>query len=115
MDASELAQAMLRWEQVQREADALRAAIEAAVMEIGATQKVGNVTASYSNGRRTYDYRRAIDEAGQAGMLVPDALEPFTKIVPATVSVDYRLACKHLGIEDVPFTQSEPSVTVKLA
>ena len=108
MDASELAQAMLRWETVQREADALRSEIEAAVLELGSTQTVGNVKASYSNGRKSYDYRTALSFADEATLM------PWTKEIPATVSIDYRAACKGLGIEDVPFTQSEPSVSVKL-
>ena len=110
MNASELAQAMLRWEQKRCEMDVLEAEIKAAVLAIGKTQTVGNVRASYSAGRKSYDYRGGIDGAG----VLSDALDPYTTVIPATVSIDFRAACLGLGIVDVPYTQSEPSVTVKL-
>jgi len=105
MDASELAKQMLRWEQVRRQLDEIEAAIKDSVLEIGKTQTVGNVRASYSKGRKTYDYKTAIDGRN----FESDALVPFE-----TVEVDYRAACKALGVDDVPFTQSAPSVSVKL-
>jgi hypothetical protein len=109
MNKSELALLMLEYERAQAQADALRAVIEAEVMELGETVKAGNVTASYSGGRKSYNY------AGILAQYDEVALEPWTTIVPATVKVDYRAACKGLGIQDVPFTQSPPSVTVKVA
>jgi len=108
MKASELAARMLEYEQRKRELDALEAEIVAAVLETGTTQTVGNVRASYSTGRKSYDYRAALDGRDAAELL------PWTEEVPATVKIDYRAACKGLGVEDVPYTQSEPSVTVKL-
>jgi hypothetical protein len=80
MNASELAQAMLLWEQKRRELDMLEAEIKAAVLAIGKTQTVGSVRASYSAGRKSY----------------------------------FRSACLGLGIKNVPYMQSGPSVTVKL-
>ena len=108
---SELAARMLEWEETQRKADALKTVIETEVLALGKTQNVGNVRASYSGGRKSYDYRAAVLTYAE-----PDDgdLEPYTTIIPATVKVDYRAACAGLGIEDVPFTQSEPSVSVKL-
>lgn len=114
MNMSELAARMLEWEDTQRKADALRSEIEAAVMDLGKTQTVGNVRATYSAGRKSYDYRGAIDAAGQNGFITTEALDPYTTVVPASVSIDFRAACQGLGIEDVPYTQSEPSVSVKL-
>ena len=108
MNQSELATLMLEWEKAQAQADALKHVIEAAVLEIGETVKAGNVKAVYSGGRKTYDYRTAL--AGYDEV----ALAPWTTEVPATVKVDYLKACKGLGVEDVPYTQSEPSVTVKV-
>lgn len=72
-------------------------------MELGKTVDTGNVRASYSRGRVKYDYQQAIIAAN------PASLANFERLV-----VDYRAACKHFRIEDIPFTQSEPSVTVKL-
>jgi hypothetical protein len=107
MNATELAMKMLEWEQAQRKADALKAEIESAVLEVGATQTVGNVRASYSGGRKSYDYRGAL--AGYDEV----SLEPWKTEIPAATMLDYRAACKGLGVE-APYTQSEPSVTVKL-
>lgn len=110
MNASELAGKMLEWEKAQTYADTLRAEIEAAVLEVGKTQRVGNVVASYSGGRTTYDYRAA---AYTHPMLHDIPTGAFTKV---TTTIDWRGICDHLKIDKavIPFTKSEPSVTVKL-
>ena len=114
MDMSDLAARMLEWEETQRKSNALKAIIEAEVLALGRTQNVGNVRASYSGGRKSYNYEGAISAMGEAGVLEAGALEPYTTTIPATWRTDYRAACKGLGVEDVPFTQSAPSVTLKL-
>lgn len=106
MDASHLAQTMLQWEQVRRRLNEIEEAIRDSVLQIEKTQTVGNVRASYSRGRKKYDYQRAIDNLVD---LEPDALVPFE-----TIKVDYRAACKALDVQDVPFKQSDPTVSVKL-
>lgn len=136
MNASELASAMLAWENAQRLADALRIEIEAAVLEIGKTQTVGNVRATYSAGRRTFDYEAAVKGALDAGWLEPGDLAPFEmpdidyfavveSAVAAgllsgefldaytTVKTDYAAAANALELAPV-FDQKPASVTVKL-
>jgi hypothetical protein len=105
-DLSALATDMLKWERMKRGLDELGESIKDTVMQIGKTQTVGNVRATYSKGRKSYDYRYAITVAGYDS---PSQLEPWRK-----VSYDYRAACKELEIEDVPFTQGDPSVSLKL-
>ena len=105
-DPSALAKMMLDWELLRLKLDKLEAQIKYGVLELGKTQTVGNVRATYSRGRRTYDYRAAIDAAGYDS---PSQLAPWRK-----VTYDYRQACKELKIDDIPFTQGEPSVSVKL-
>ena len=108
INLSHLAQLMLDWEKAQRRADELAEAIKDTVLELGETQKVGYVTASYSGGRTTYDY----EGAAFGHPMVGDAtVKLFTK---TKETVDWRGICKHVGIEDVPFTKSTPSVTLKL-
>jgi hypothetical protein len=106
MDASELAQKMLAWEQAKRALDALTAEIEMAVLEIGKTQTVGNVRATYNQGRRTFLYETA------AMLAEPDAdiVQRYTTTKTVT---DWKTVCEAIGC-DVPFTQGEPSVTVKM-
>ena len=99
---------MLEWEELVVELNTLTDEIKEAVLEIGKTQKVGNVSASYSAGRKTYNYHLAIAEALGDGHIAEKALEPFEK-----VSIDYRSACKTFSV-DAPFTKSAPKVTVKL-
>ena len=76
MNKSDLAQTMLKWEQVQREADAL-----AAELGIGKTQTVGNVRASYSGGRKSYDYQAAADGHPMVGRATAGL---FMTIIPET-------------------------------
>jgi hypothetical protein len=106
MNASELAQKMLEWEQIKRQLDTIGNEIEAAVLEIGKTQTVGNVRATFSNGRKTYDYQAAAD----GHPMVSDA----TKSLFSKTVIDWQAICQHVGIKKVPFTQGEPSVSIKL-
>lgn len=138
MDNSQLAALMLEWEATQRKADELAAQIKAAVLDIGKTQVVGNVRATFSAGRRTFDYRAAIDAAGATGQLGPGSLAPWESdeidyfeavqaaiqdgildsryLTPyTTTKVDWAAAVKGLGLEAPVVSQSEPSVTLKLA
>ena len=138
MDNSQLAALMLEWEATQRKADELAAQIKAAVLDIGKTQVVGNVRATFSAGRRTFDYRAAIDAAEAAGQLEPGSLAPWEServdwfevvqgalqdgildsgyLTPYTETViDYAAAVKGLGLEAPVASQAEPSVTIKLA
>jgi len=111
MDASELAVKLLQWEREKRSLDLLAEEIQSAVLEIGKTQTVGNARASYSAGRKNYDHQAAAD----GHKFVTEAtVSLFTTIIPQTESVDWRAICKHAGIEEIPFTQSEPKVTLKL-
>jgi hypothetical protein len=106
MNASELASKMLEWERVKRQLDDITEEIQATVLEIGKTQTVGNVRATYSAGRKTYDYQGA----SEGSPIVNEAVkEMFSKRL-----IDWKAVCEHAGIEDVPFEQGAPSVTVKL-
>jgi hypothetical protein len=95
---------MLKWEEVRRELDALEAEIKSAVLELGKTQTVGNVRATFSAGRKSYDYQGAwLSWAGH---------EPEAKYAKTTY--DYKAACDDFMLGDVSFSQGEPSVTVKM-
>ena len=106
MDANELAGKMLEWGQKHAELARLTAEIEAAVLTLGKTQNVGNVRAIYSKGRKRYDY-----EAG--GKNAPEVYVATNTVTKTVVSTDWRSVCKDAGIEDIPYTQGEPSVKVK--
>jgi len=108
MDMSYLAELMLKWEKAKQYADELEVAIRDAVLDLGKTQTVGNVRATYSAGRKAYDYEGA---ARGHRFVTAGQVELFSK---TSVTVDWRGICGHVGIEDIPYTQSEPSVTVKL-
>ena len=110
MDATQLAGKMLQWEAQKREIDALEVEIKDAVMDLGKTQNVGNVRASYSGGRKRYDYRTAV--AVTPG-ISDDVLLQFTT-EKMTVAVDWRGICKHEKIADISYTRGDPSVSLKL-
>ena len=122
LNPSELAALMLEWEQAQRKADQLKAQIESAVMNIGATQQVGNVKATYSKGRMSYDYEAAANNHLEEVMLSFDVSKIATAkaIVDAftttKTSTSWREACEAMEISKsaIPFSQSEPSVSLKL-
>lgn len=111
MNASMLAEKMLEWEKKRRELDLLENWIKEQVLELGQTQTVGNVRASYSAGRKSYDYETAVndwDKTHEYG-LSDDVLQKFTKH-----TTDWRGVCKHYNIEEIPFSQSEPNVYLSL-
>jgi len=110
MDMSEFATMALEWEKAQRKADELAAVLEAATLELGKTQTVGNVRVTFSNPRKKYDYR----EAAEGHPMVSDATISLFSTVPDPV-IDWRGICKHAGIDDIPFTlNGEPSARIKL-
>ena len=111
MEASKLAGKMLEWERKKREILALEAEIGKAVLAVGETQTVGNVRATYSAGRKSYDYQEAAD--GHP-MVSSATIELFTRFIPAASRIDWKKICEHAGIDDVPFKQGEPSVKLKL-
>jgi len=106
-DRSELARLMLDWEDLRRRLDDLGAVIEASVLELGETVTTGNVRASYSAGRKRYDYKAACGDEPD-----PYLVEQFS-----TKKIDWRkLALDGIGLDkdEIPHTQSEPSVSLKL-
>jgi len=105
MNASELAAKLLQWEALKRQLDELELSIEADVIHIGKSQTVGNVRAAYSAGRKTYDYQGA---AIAHDLISDDVVAPFAKTV-----VDWKAVCEQHSVV-VPFTQGDPSVTIKL-
>ena len=103
MDMSQLAQKMLDWGKAQEELHILELEIQEAVLEIGKTQTVGNVRATYSAGRETKDYEAVHDQ-------IPfDVIEKYSK-----VEVAWAKACDEVGIVAPVKSKSAPSVTVKL-
>lgn len=54
MNSKELAQKMLQYGELMEQAQALEKEIKDAVLEVGKTQTVGNVRATFSNPRKSY-------------------------------------------------------------
>lgn len=106
MDMSYLAKKMLEWEQAKRSCDELEAAIRDSILQLCETQTVGNVKAQYSKGRRSYDYIQAANE-------VPIKIVNLHTTMPLP-KTDWKAVCKSAGITDISFTQSDPSVSLKL-
>jgi len=106
----ELAEAMIDYSKLSRELEALEAMISRTVLSLGKTQTVGDVRATYSNGRGSYDYESAARE-----MLSEDRICQLTPDHTKS-SVDWRSLCKSAGIDNLSefYTQtSGPSVSIK--
>jgi hypothetical protein len=104
-----LAEKMERWAALKEAADKLEAEIKEEVMALGKTQKANGVTATYSNGRGSYDYESMAMK-----------LEPDTEVVQehSTVKVNWRAVCEATdGYEDAKeffYKPGSPYVSVKL-
>lgn len=105
---------MLQWETRRRELDALETEIAAAVLELGKTQTVGNVRASYSAGRKAYDYEGAFYDQLECAEFGQQHHLELIKNKHRKEVFDYRAICSDAEITEIPFTQGNPSVSVKL-
>lgn len=131
MNASELAKKMLQWEEERKNLDILETEIKNMVLEIGKTQTVGNVRASYFKGRAKYDYETPgvqapqeiinihshseieidwMEVATEAGYTA-EMRENHTKKIVIT---EWAKVCKEAEIEPFILEEGEPSVKVKL-
>ena len=106
MNASELANLMLKWEELRKQLDDIEATIQSEVLIVGKTQTVGNVRASYSNGRRTFDY-----ETPAKPIAPPEIVVQHTEIIE---KIDWKKICDAVGATPIVVSQTEPSVSVKL-
>ena len=110
MDKSELAKLMLQWEAVKKRLDEIEEAIVDSVLQIGETVTAGNVKATYNTGRKSYNY-------AEVGSDAPAALVAEYTNIKTVEQTDWRklvLNGMKVSQEQIPFSQSEPSVTVKL-
>ena len=103
-DPSALAADMLKWERMRCELDDLEQSIKDAVMQLGKTQTVGNVRASYSGGRKSYDYETA-GRGADPGLIADYTTETVViktdwpkKLVPVSVKVRPGMGDKRNGI-----------------
>ena len=106
MDMSKLAEKMLEWEKAKCHLAQIEEEIQTVVLAIGKTQTVGNVRASYSGGRKSYDYE-------SAGRAAPQPVIDEHTTVTTITKIDWRAICKYTEAE-VPYRQSPPGVTVKI-
>jgi len=107
MNATELATAMLEWQSLTEQANALGARIKAAVFDLEKTQSVGNVTAKYSAGRATYDYETP-------GKTAPQATIDANTETKMTTRTDWRKVCADAKISGELASRSAPAVTLNL-
>ena len=106
MNASELANLMLKWEELRKQLDDIEATIRLEVLAVGKTQTVGNVRATFNNGRRTFDY-----ETPAKPIAPPELVMQHTEIIE---KIDWKSICDEVGATPILVSQTEPSVNVKL-
>ena len=120
MNIRDLHMKMLLWEDKREELDELEAEIRAGILELQETQKVGHVVASYSGGRRTFEYERpvlaarakAIEEMDEAR--IQDINAAMQMHTTTKVTVNFRNVCETLQLTREEVDKSDPSVTLKL-
>jgi hypothetical protein len=109
MSARELAEAMLDYGELIEKAKTLAKTIRDAVLKLEKTQTVGNVRASYSKGRGSYNYEEAANENELD-------LTEYQKVVTTTVT-RYIDACKDAKLDmNTYYTPPSggPKVTLKI-
>lgn len=108
-----LTEKMTRWAELKAEISALEAEISAEVQAIGKTIDAGPVRASYTAGRRSYDY-----QAIAAHINVPEALVEKHTTTRTDVRTDWRaLVLEVKPAEEIVeqfCTAGTPSVTLKI-
>ena len=112
MDSKELAHKMLEWGALMEAAEARKQEIIEAVLEIGKTVTNGNVRATYSNPRKTYQsWEEAVleKETENNGF-------PYADYEIKTVTVDWQKLATDYKIERKAWVDetAKPSVTLKI-
>jgi len=105
LSGDELADSMKEWYALQLRVDELRKLIVKSTLMDGRTQKAGMVTAAYSEGSKSYNYRQAGLDAS------PEIIAKHT--VPET---NWRYVCESAGItkDKIPYDQGEPKVSLRV-
>lgn len=106
MDKHELAKLMLEYAEVNAKLEEIGRKIADAVLEIGETVVVGDVRATFNQGRRVFNWERYAAEHG----LTP-------KDDDMKVTIDWKKVCVDAGlsVDEAPVTkQDDPSVSIKV-
>ena len=128
MNKSELAGKILLWEEKKTELDNLEDEIKQEVLTLKLSQKVGNVSVSYTNGRRELDYETPgklapaeiiknnttinsfVDWEEVSTLIDPDIIVECTK---ETETVNWSNVCKEAKIEADVIKEGIPAVSIK--
>lgn len=105
MDKSQLTTKMLEWETKKKELDALEVEIKNEILHMEESFDAGNVHASFSGGRRTFDYKSVGEKAPQ---------QIIAECTSTIISTDWKTVCEKAQIMDIPFTMGNPSVNLKI-
>ena len=97
------------WAALKKHLDEIEERIKEDVMRLEKSVKFGNVTASYTKGRGTYDYHAIASEANPPEDVISACTEPKTdwKAVCDTIGVDEELRQKY-------YRPGTPSVSIKI-
>lgn len=113
MNANDLAKLMIYYGELSEKLAEMEKMIQKAVLEMGKTQTVGNVRATYSNPRKTYQsWEDAVLDAE------PEGFDPmnYMELIPAQTVINWQKAAEELKIERKSWVPegAQPSVTIKI-
>lgn len=107
--AMTLAQKLHQWGELKRQLDSLEADIQAEVLELKQSQSVGDVVATYTIGRGSYNYEEIVRKVGASKVII----ESHSKYV-----TDWKAVCEEIYIPPEVkaeyYTPGTPSVRLKL-
>lgn len=103
----EFAKAMVKYQELYQELEALNKMITEYVMDRESSQSIGNVTARYSKGRTSYAYEK-VTESYPLDYLKP-YIDKHSKMIE---KIDWRSICKDLDFD--PPIDKEPIPYVKI-
>jgi len=107
----DLKQKLETYRELKKTCDALEAEIKAACTEAGETISAKGIQAVYKQGRKTFDWQGAAAKAGSE--MDPEA---FQSVLDdnTTPKVDWKKVATAAGVVNAPFTQSAPTVAIKI-
>lgn len=114
LDSVELVLTILEWRETKKKLEALEESIQEAVLHLGETQTVADVRATYSKGRRVFDYKGAVSASDLPEDYKADRIERYTTIIPASSSVDWKAICAEEDLEVAQTNTPTPSVKIKI-
>lgn len=108
----ELEKDLARLRELKKELAEVEARVKDAVIAAGETVNAPGIVVSYSDGRKTYDWKTAVEQARDN--VSPEDFQAAIEKNTKEPTVDYKKVADAIGVVAAPFKLSAPIASIKL-